>query len=419
MALVSLLVILAALTILSMGLLVFSTTEIRIADNQKNHTNALFVTEAGIQEVISRMELRPGTTVTVNGATFNARIGDNMAAPDPNWRTEVYLAPPNALPAPVGTETIVATVQPSANWLTYGDATQGLPPVVVEHKWVDRDLDNVRDANEMVRYDASRFPPENFDSGHLVEVVTASGIVNGSRRQVLTEIIRLPLTVNVTAAITSDHGVDLTGNMCGCGHDHDLNTPAGTKSPACRNWELCAMRTQDALRGCLVAVMTTGDRARTSGSSDLEGFPSWSDTSSTNAFYNVWDYLGITSRQWQDVLAEADYRSANDAAVMDGIVYVDGDATGGEKFNGNVGRGLIYVDGDMEIGGNFVWRGFIFVEGNCVVTGTAWMLGAICVRGTTTTAFAAGNSTVLYSRDAINQYVGGNMGYQTLAWIEQ
>jgi hypothetical protein len=35
MALVSLLVILSALTILSMGLIVFSSTEVRIADNQK------------------------------------------------------------------------------------------------------------------------------------------------------------------------------------------------------------------------------------------------------------------------------------------------------------------------------------------------------------------------------------------------
>jgi hypothetical protein len=41
------------------------------------------------------------------------------------------------------------------------------------------------------------------------------------------------------------------------------------------------------------------------------------------------------------------------------------------------------------------------------------------VRGTTTaTAFTAGNSTILYSRDAVMTHVGGQMSYQTLAWNE-
>ena len=100
-------------------------------------------------------------------------------------------------------------------------------------------------------------------------------------------------------------------------------------------------------------------------------------------------------------------------------MVVDHDATGSEKFNGQDGYGLIYVNGDMEISGNLLWRGLIYVEGDCEITGTAWILGAICVRGESTTdAFAAGNSTILYSQDAISIYVGGRMGYQTLAWNE-
>lgn len=419
-ALVSILVILAALMVLSMGLIVFSTTEMQIADNDKDHTDALFVTEAGIQEVISRMELNTGTMVTVNGSTFDASIQDDISNPDPDWRTEVYLTPAASLPAPSGTETVVATVQSNANWLTYGDAAQGIAPIVVQHKWQDLNGDGVRDVNELVRYDPNQFPPENFASGQLIEVITASGIVNGAQRQVMAEIMRIPITVNVLAAMTCDQGVDLSGNMAGCGHDHDLNTPVGTKIPGCYPWEECANRSQDAIQGCLVAVMTTGDDAETGGASDLEGFPTWADTASVNTFYDVWDYLGISEEIWDDVKDDPDYTSANDAANMDGIVIVDGDATGGERFNGNVGQGLIYVDGDMEINGNFVWKGFIFCEGDCTITGTAWILGAIAVRGVTTEdAFAAGNSTVLYSRDAISTLVGAQMGYQTLAWNEQ
>lgn len=420
MALVSLLVILAALTILSMGLIVFSSTEMQIADNQKNHAGALYVSEAGIAEVMTRMSTRPGnTTVTVNGATFDPAIADDLLNPSPTWRTEVHLAAPGSLPAPAAGETIVATVQPSGSWLHYGDQNLGLDPIAIEHKWADLNGDNVRDANEIVRYDANKFPPENFASGFPVEVITVPGILNGSRRNIVTEVIRIPMSVKVTAAITCDNGVDMTGNMAGCGHNHDLFTPVGTKIPGCYPWEKCSSRTLDATSNCLIAVKTTGDIAETGGSSDLEGFPVWSDTSSTNTFDEVWEYLGLTQQVWDEVKSKPDYTSANDAANMDGIVIVDQNATGGEKFNGNTGFGLIYVNGDLDISGNFVWRGLIYVEGDCVITGTAWILGAICVRGTTTTdAFAAGNSTILFSQDAISLYVGGRLGYQTLAWNE-
>ena len=51
---------------------------------------------------------------------------------------------------------------------------------------------------------------------------------------------------------------------------------------------------------------------------------------------------------------------------------------------------------------------------------TVLVLGAIVVRGTTAVnAFGAGNSTVLYSRDAIVMEVGTSLGYRTLAWNEQ
>ena len=419
MALVAILVILSALTILSIGMFVFATTEIRIADNQRSHTGALFVSDAGVSEVIARMDLSAGTMVTANGFTFDASIGDDPIAPDPDWRTEVHLDNLGGLPAPVGTEVIVPTVQSSADWLTYGDTSQGLAPIVVQHKWADRNGDGVRDSDEIVRYDASQFPPQNFASGQPVEVITVTGLYDGSLRRIRSEIIRIPLSVRVSAAMTSDNGIDLTGNMSGCGHNHDIGTPSGTKIPGCHPWELCLNRTVDATAGCLVAAMTTGDPALTGGSSDLEGFPTWADTSSANSFFDIEEYLGISLSTWQGVRDNPDYTSSNDAVNMNVVVVVDGDATGSEKFNGNVGTGLIYVDGDMDISGNFEWRGMIYVEGDCDITGTAWVLGAMIVRGTTSaTAFSAGNSTILYSRDAIAMFVGGQMSYQVLAWNE-
>jgi hypothetical protein len=320
----------------------------------------------------------------------------------------------------VGTEIIVPTVQNSASWLHYGDATQGLQPIVVEHKWIDRNADGVRALNELVRYDANEFPPENFETGHLVEVVTASGIVNGAQRQIRTEVIRIPLIANAAAAITCDNGIDLTGNISSCGHNHLLSTPANTKIPDCYAFEKCTNRTQCSVSNCLVSVMTTGDDADTGGSSDLEGYPQWADTSSSNVFMDPNETLGLEHPIWDDILSDPDYTSANDDDVMQGIVFIDGDATGPETFNGVSGEGLIYVTGDMKITGGFTWKGLVFVEGDCEIVGDAWILGAIMVRGTTAAdAFGAGNSTVLYCRDAIIMEVGAFMGFRTLAWNEQ
>jgi len=419
MAMVALLMILSALTILSVGFMLFSTTELRIADNQKDHVGALYTAEAGVAEVVARMEMDAGTLVDVNGFTIDASIGDDPFNPDPNWRTEVYLAAPDQLPAPSGTEIIVPTVQSSAGWLSYGDTDRGLQPIVVEHKWVDTNLNGLRDAGELVLYDAGLFPPENFASGMPIHTIRVPAHRNGSQRTVKAEVTRFPILAKVTAAITCNQGVDLTGNMAACGHNHDMWTPTGTTIPGCRAWELCVNRTLDTTEGCQVAVMTTGDDTDTGGSSNVEGFPAWSDTSSANPFHNVQEYLGITNAQWTQVKSNPDYTSANDAVNMDGIVIVNGDATGGERFNGNVGRGMIYVDGDMEISGNFVWRGLVFVEGDCEIVGTAWILGAIVVRGVSTAgAFAAGNSRVLYSRDAIRMFVGTHFSFTTLAWSE-
>ncbi|NNE43447.1 MAG: hypothetical protein HKN12_04510, partial [Gemmatimonadetes bacterium] len=403
----------------SVGLVYFSSSELQISSNQREHTQALYVAEAGVAEAVARMNTRPGSTVTVNGATWDPWIGDDPAAPDPGWRTEIHLSMPGTLPLPTSTEVVTATVQPNAGWLRYGDTAAGLDPIVVEHKWEDVDGDGIRDPGEIVLYDADQFPPQNLTSGLPVEVITVPGNLNGSRRDVMAEVIHIPLSVRATSAISSDNGVNLTGNMAGCGHNHSLATTPGTKIPACNPFEECSFRTLDLTSGCQVAVQTTGDVAATGGSSDLEGYPTWADTSSTNTFLEVWEYLGISQAQWLDIRNSPDYTSANDATNMDGIVVVSGDATSGEKFNGNVGRGLLYVDGDLDISGNFEWSGFVYCEGNCTITGTAWILGAVAVRGTTTTnAFAAGNSTVLYSRDAINVYVGGRMKFQTLAWSE-
>jgi hypothetical protein len=250
-------------------------------------------------------------------------------------------------------------------------------------------------------------------------VITATGVLNGSLRRIRAEVTRLPLTVQAVAAIASDYGVDLTGSCTVCGHNHDINTPVGTQIPGCDAWELCTNRTLCASNGCLLAVQTTGDEAQTGGSADLEGYPTWADTSSTNTFYDVHEYLGLSVAEWNEIKSNPDYTSSNDATHLEGIVIINHDATAGEKFTTNDGNGLIYVNGDMHVSGNLEWKGFIYVEGTAKITGSAWVLGGMAVRGTITDTFGTGNSTILYSQQAITTYVGRSLPLTTLAWTER
>jgi hypothetical protein len=156
----------------------------------------------------------------------------------------------------------------------------------------------------------------------------------------------------------------------------------------------------------------------TGGSSSLLGFPAVTDTSSTNPFYTLAESFGVSQDIIDDMLARADYTSANDGNPLNGVVYVNGDATGGETFNGTTGSGLIYVDGDLDIAGGFEWTGLIYAEGDIKITGTPWILGAVIARGSTSYAFGGGNPGILYSSEAIRLAMESAFNYVILSWKE-
>jgi hypothetical protein len=82
------------------------------------------------------------------------------------------------------------------------------------------------------------------------------------------------------------------------------------------------------------------------------------------------------------------------------------------------GHGLIYITGNCTINGGFTYYGMIYVEGDCKITGTPWIMGTVMVKGTSDFQFSAGNCGILYSEDALQQFVGGLMPMMTLSWRE-
>jgi hypothetical protein len=109
-------------------------------------------------------------------------------------------------------------------------------------------------------------------------------------------------------------------------------------------------------------------------------------------------------------------------ANLNANTYLDNDGTtqnaSGDYHVTGTGSGLLYVDGDLTMNNTFTWRGLIYVEGDIKLNGTAWVLGSVIVKGKTNTMFNGG-ATILYSHDAISEYVskyGGSIA--NLAWRE-
>ena len=399
------LMILFAISVIGGTLAMVSSMDLKISGNQRHDAQALFVAEAGLTEAIHRISIPDPTVVTVGGWTGNAAIADSEPY-DPNWTTLIYLTDPSAAPAGGGSIQTTGTLQdPNLPYLEYSAPNGTESVLTVRHKWRDRNGDGIRDANEIVRYDALQIPPENFVSGYPVEVVTVTGRSNDGVRAIEAEVTKKFIYVRTLGALYVDKAVKITGSAAFCGYDHDLTTPPYTTPHACTPWHLAG--------GALPGVTSTGDVIKVMGSADVTGFPTPLDQSPTNPFYSLAEVLGMADADLAELLAHADNTSI--VQPLNGITYVQGDA----NINSNlVGEGLLYVTGDLHAAGSFIYTGLIFVEGDVHFTGTPWILGTMVVRGTSDFNFSSGNAAVLYSSEALTRALSNLMPCIVLSWRE-
>jgi hypothetical protein len=378
-----------------------SSTDLKISGNQEMGTEAQFVAEAGLTEAIHRLSLPYPTNVVIGGLPVNVSIQD--APPiDPAYKAYIMLTPPAENPDIQGSVMTAGTLQDlNGDFLDYSRNAGTDEVVTVEHKWEDLDADGVREDGEIVLYDPLQVPPENFTKGNPVEIISVTGRSGTGRRMLQAEVTRLRLKFRTNGALYTDKAIDVTGNSCFCGYNHDINTAAGTVLNACYGKHL-----NDHLAG----VATTGDVVNQGGSNATDGQPA-TNTDATNLWPTLAEALGVTQAECADLLAEADHTSISD--LIDGTTYIQGNAI----INANVvGHGLLYVTGNVTINGGFQYWGMIYIEGDCNIVGTPWILGTVLVKGSSDFQFSAGNCGILYSEEAIQQYVGGLMPMITLAW---
>ena len=380
-----------------------SATDMKISGNQERSTEALFVAEAGMSEAVHRLGAPYPTNAVVGGQTINISIADEKPI-DPDYKAYIRMVAPGANPTFVGNTLSAGTLQDlNGDVLQYSrDAgTDGV--VMVEHKWEDLDGDNTREAGEIVLYDQSRIPPENFTTGNPVDIVTVTGRKGTTQRVIQAEVTRLRLVAKTLGAMYTDKALTVSGNSHFCGWNHDLNMPQGTVQNACFGYHES--------EGHLAGVTTTGDVVDQKGATDVDGSPTSTDTNPANPWYTLAEVLGLSNEETQEVLDNADHNSI--VNPLDGVTYIQGNAT----INSTViGHGLLYVTGDVTINGGFKYWGLIYIEGDCKVTGTPWIEGSVIVKQSADFNFSAGNCGVFYSEEAISQWVGSVMPMVTLSW---
>jgi Tfp pilus assembly protein PilX len=382
-----------------------SSTDLKISGNQEKGTQAQFVAEAGLAEAMHRLSLAYPTNVTIGGQPKNISIAD--APPiDPTYKAYIQLKALGVNPTFAGNTMTAGTLQDlNGDVMDYSEASGTTDVLMVQHKWRDVNGNGARDAGEVVLYDTNKTPPENLVTGNPIDVITVTGREGTGKRTIEAEVTHMRLKFKTNGALYTDKATTVSGSSVFCGYNHNVAMPEGVVLNACFAYHLGT--------GHLAGVATTGDVVDQKGANKTDGSPP-TNTDVANLWYTLPEALGITQNECNDLLANADHTSISN--TLDGVTYINGDA----HINAQVtGHGLIYVNGDLTINGGFSFWGMIYVEGDCKITGNPWIMGTVMVKGTSDFQFSAGNCGILYSEDAIQQYVGGLMPMQVLAWREK
>jgi len=385
------LLVLLVLTVMGLIMMTSATMDRRAVGHQVRGSHALNVAEAGVSEALAR--IRSGDAV--------------LDTSNPRSVAQIFNCAQGSVPV-LGTDsTGLATMQPAGNWLDYSSQARDPRALSVAFK-----TNSSRTA--IIRYDPAT--GTEGATGYPIYVVTATGMQGAARRTVRTEVIQKPFNALARAALAANQDIRFIGNAVVCGYNHRASTPTDDgkngrgSSPDCQDDETGS--------GNLPGSWTTGGTTN-GGTAYQSGTPA--NLSGQTGFYTgPWDALGMTQANF---LAWIGSPIATAPASLNGIYYVDGDATAGNQstdigIHGGSGEGMLYVDGDLTINAQFSYRGLIYVEGDLKMNGQAWVLGGVIVKGRSEVR-QNGGATILYSSEAISQALARYGGqFVTLAWRE-
>ncbi len=336
-ALILSLLIIMVLSVLSASIVVTTLTESKVSAVQRWDAEALFIAEAGLEEVLYRVNLQFPTEVTVNGETFNAAIKDTGSW-DTDWMTRIFLCsyPP---PAGEGNCEHTATIQSENSWLDYSHPTDENLALSIQHK--------LNSDGTIATLDSAP-----------INLVTVYGRKGLAKREVLAELS--PDRWHPNSALLCEEDMVVSGNPEIGGTVGHVHTNSNMEIPG--------------------SPHIHGD-ASACGVVNISGGPTIDG-----------DIIEGAREQWiPEVRAEdyefmLDYRLCSDGMILDAgdnpvEVELGWNHTPGKwKVTGNsAADGVYYVEGNVEILGNpgspeDLWEATIICEGCISVGGSPFMV---------------------------------------------
>jgi len=392
-ALVMALMVLLAISLLSVALMMTLQIEKKLTGEQSRYAKCLNLAEAGVGEAMSHIR--------------NGDIPNNGA--NPRMCTQIFLAPAGSLPNYVNTDSIpLPTGQPAGSQLTYSSVGKGPDALTVTYK---------TDPAQTViyRWDPLKNPPVNYLTGLPIYVIKSTGRIGTTARRVQTEVIMKPINSSIKGAMAVNAGIDFSGNAQVCGYNHAGNTPNQTGGVHDDPGPCVAYETGV---GDLYGAWS-GKNITSGGSASQSGKPTKNAQNQFGFYAGPWEAVGLSQAEFYSWVGAP---LATMPGSLHGIYYLDNnsvtqDQSGAWAVGGGNGDGLLYVDGDLTINSNFCWRGLIYVEGDCKINGNSWLLGSIIVKGKG--RISNGSMVILYSSEAVTTMLAKYGGqFTTLTWRE-
>jgi hypothetical protein len=387
------LLVLLAISLLSIVLMMSLQVETKMTGQTMRHAQALNAAEAGIAEAIIRIR--------------NEDVPDNGS---PLMATQIFLAPAGSVPAAGPDSFALPTSQPVGKYLTYSTAEKGPDALTVTYK-----TDPLRQV--IYRYDPSKPDPVQPNTGFPIFVITATGRKGQEIRRVRSEVVRKPFNAKINAAVAVDKGLDFSGSAQVCGYNHEFDTPIFTEGVHDGIADDCDLNETGA--GNLPAGWCAQDITST-GSATQAGLPVTNAQNQPGFYAGPWEALGVTQAEFLAWIGSPVASIPNNPV---GIYYQDNNSVPGDQSgsftspSGN-GEGLLYIDGDVTINGNFSFKGLVYVEGDVKISGNCWILGALIIRGKGRVKLAVGSMVILYSSEAISHLAKYGGQFTTLSWRE-
>lgn len=365
------LLVLLALTLLSLTAFLATTTDLKITSNYKTGEAAFYVAEAGIEEARTRLW---------NNAAEAIKITDDSPT-SADW--QYY----------IGTSDNVTT------FFNY-DGANRVSSIQAALDYTVRIKHATNAAGEILYYgdsDGDGIDEKNTVVGENIYEVTSLGRSGASQKTIVMEICRVPLP-NIQSAVYVEANTEIKGNATVSGSD------------ACGE-------------GSLPAIVAPSEdiQITTQGSADVEGEdpPIRYDGTDMDieTMIDKFKYLAFSDHKY-DYTYDVTMTSWN---LPSNEVFYFNMHGNDLKITAQVtGSGILLVEGDLELAGGFIWDGIVIVTDSVRFTGGGTINGAL-IAGNHVDADVeitiTGNPGIYYCSSAIEDATK-NRKLMKLSWKE-